>query len=177
MNEKTTTIIADDEASDRDIVEFRQAWEEPPGMPEELEARLRFETLIADLSLKFINLPANEVDPEIEDAQRRVCQCLGLDLCSLWQWSAESPGFLALTHLYRSLEGPPTPEPMDAQEYFPWCLEQLLAGKVVAVSSIEDLPRRGSPRQGVLASFRHQEHSGNPALGGRRTAHRRIVLQ
>ena len=53
-----------------------------------------FESLIADLSLKFINLPANEVDPEIEDAQRRVCQCLGLDMCSLWQWSAESPDFL-----------------------------------------------------------------------------------
>ena len=109
-------------------------------MQEELEARLDFETLIADLSLKFINLPASEVDHEIEDAQRRVCQCLGLDLSALWQWSAESPGFLELTHLYRSLEGPPTPEPMDAQEYFPWCLQQLLAGKVVAVSSMEELP-------------------------------------
>ena len=139
MNEKTTTIVADD-ASDRDIVEFRQAWEEPPGMPEELEQRRHFDTLVGDLSLKFINLPANEIDSEIEDSQRRVCQCLGLDMCSLWQWSDESPGFLALTHLYRSVEGPPTPEPMDAQEYFPWCLEQLLAGKVVAVSSIEDLP-------------------------------------
>jgi hypothetical protein len=30
-----------------------------------LDARLRFETLIADLSLKFINLPADEVDHEI----------------------------------------------------------------------------------------------------------------
>ena len=38
----------------------------------ELEERLRFETLIADLSSKFINLPAGEVDREIEDAQRRV---------------------------------------------------------------------------------------------------------
>ena len=128
-------------------------WEEPRGTHEELEARLRFETLIADLSLKFINLPANEVDPEIEDAQRRVCQCLGLDLCSLWQWSAESPGFLALTHLYRSLEGPPTPEPMDAQEYFPWCLEQLLAGKVVAVSSIEDLPAEAARDREVWRHF------------------------
>ncbi len=140
METKTTTIIADDAQDDRDIVEFRQAWEEPPGIPEELEAGRRFDTLIADLSLKFINLPANEVDREIEDAQRRVCQCLGLDMCSLWQWSAESPGFLALTHLYRSLQGPPTPDPMDAQEYFPWCLQQLLVGKVISASSIEDLP-------------------------------------
>ena len=173
MNKRTTTIVADD-ASDRDIVEFRQAWEEPPGMHEELEARLRFETLIADLSLKFINLPANEVDPEIEDALRRVCQCLGLDLSALWQWSAESPGFLALTHLYRSLEGPPTPEPMDAQEYFPWCLQQLLAGKVVAVSSMEELPPEAARDREICRHFGIKSNVDNPALGGRRTAHRRI---
>ena len=140
MNEETTTIIADDAQDDRDIAEFRQAWEEPSGLSEELQARLRFETLIADLSLKFIDLSANEVDQEIEDAQRRVCLCHGLDMSSLWQWSNESPGFLALTHVYRPLGGPPIPEPMDAQKYFPWCLEQLLVHKVVAVSSIEDLP-------------------------------------
>ena len=140
MNKRTTTIVGDGEAGDRDIPEFRQACEERHDMRVEPEARLHSESLVADLSLKFINLPANQIDSEIEDSQRRVCQCLGLDMCSLWQWSDESPGFLALTHLYRSVEGPPTPEPMDAQEYFPWCLEQLLAGKVVAVSSIEDLP-------------------------------------
>jgi formate hydrogenlyase transcriptional activator len=140
MHEETTTLIADDVQDDRDIAEFRHAWEEPPDSPEDLEARLRFETLIADLSLKFINLPPDEVDHEVEDAQRRVCHCHGLDMSSLWQWSNQSPGFLALTHVYRPPGGPPIPEPMDAQEYFPWCLEQLLVHKVVAVSSIEDLP-------------------------------------
>ena len=34
----------------------------------ELEERLRFETLIADLSSEFISLPAGEVDREILDA-------------------------------------------------------------------------------------------------------------
>ena len=140
MTEKAATILADAEVADRDIREFREAWNGLPGMHEELDARFRFETLIADLSLKFINLPPNQVDSEIEDAQRRVCECLGIDLCGLWQWSAESPGFLLLTHLYRSVDGPPAPEPMDAQEYFPWCLEQVLAGKLIAVSSIDDLP-------------------------------------
>jgi hypothetical protein len=38
----------------------------------ELEERLRFETLIADLSSKFVNLPPNKVDDEIMDAQRRI---------------------------------------------------------------------------------------------------------
>ena len=59
---------------------------------QELEARLRFETLISDLSSRFINLPAGEVDREIEDALRRVCELLGLDLAVLWQWSARTAG-------------------------------------------------------------------------------------
>jgi PAS domain S-box-containing protein len=106
----------------------------------EIQERLRFETLLADLSSKFINLPAGEVDREIGDAQRRVCECLGLDFSTLWQWSAEAPNALTLTHLYRPLGGPPPPERMDGREFFPWSHRQLLAGKVIAVSTIDDLP-------------------------------------
>jgi transcriptional regulator with GAF, ATPase, and Fis domain len=153
MKTKTRTIVADDAQADRDIVEFRQAWEEPSGMSEELEARLLFETLIADLSLKFIHLPASEVDLEIQNAQRCVCACLGIDLCGLWQWSDASPGFLALTHLYRSADGPPTPEPMDAQEYFPWCLQQLLDGELISVSSIEEMPPEAARDREVFRHF------------------------
>ncbi len=151
MNEITTTMVGGDEAVDHDIIEFKRGWDGPDGIHEELDSR--FETLIADLSLKFINLPANQVDSEIEDAQRRVCQCLGLDLSALWQWSDDSPGFLALTHLYRSFAGPQTPEPMDAREYFPWCLRQLLAGQVIAVSSIDELPPAAARDQEVWRHF------------------------
>jgi len=104
-----------------------------------LEERLQFEMLLADISARFINLPSDSVDGAIEDAQRRVCECLGLDLCALWQWSADAPGLLTMTHIYRSQEGPPLPEPMDAQEYFPWCQLQLEAGKIIAVSSMVEL--------------------------------------
>lgn len=106
----------------------------------ELEERLRFETLIADLSSKFINVPAGEVDRGIEDAQRKVCECLGLDLSALWQWADEAPRYLRLTHLYRPLGGPPTPERFDSRDKFPWCVSQLLDGKIVSVTSMESLP-------------------------------------
>jgi formate hydrogenlyase transcriptional activator len=119
----------------------------------ELEARLHFETLIADLSSKFINLPAEEVDREIEDAQRGVCECLGLDLAALWQWSVATPRYLTMTHLYRPLGGPPPRERMDAQEMFPWCLQQLLAGKVVSVSSMAALPPAAACDQAVWQHY------------------------
>ena len=103
----------------------------------ELEERLRFETLLTDISTRFVNLPADRIDGEIVDAQRRVCECLGLELSAVWQRSVETPDFVTLTHLYRPLGGPPQPERMGAKEYFPWCLQQLTAGKVIAVSTAE----------------------------------------
>ncbi|MCW5551405.1 MAG: PAS domain-containing protein [Verrucomicrobiae bacterium] len=80
------------------------------------------------------------MDPEIQAAQRRVCDALGLDVATLWQWRPDNPWMLTLTHLYRPLGGPPVTQTMDAQDYFPWCQRQVLAGKTVAVSSLADLP-------------------------------------
>lgn len=140
MGKKAATFVGADAPATGDIAESTLGRSEPRDSLEELEARLRFETLIADLSSEFVNLPAGDVDRKIEGAQRRVCACLGLDLSALWQWSTETPSVLTLTHLYRALEGPPTPEQMDGHEYFPWYQQQLRAGKVVAVSSMDELP-------------------------------------
>jgi PAS domain S-box-containing protein len=121
---------------------------------EQLEQLLEFETLIADLSSRFINLPADEVDRAIEDAQRRVCDALGLDLAALWQASAAAPGSLALTHFYSSQEGllPPM-RGMSAREYFPWLEQEMLAGRGVAVSSLERLPEAAALDRDNLRRF------------------------
>ncbi len=92
----------------------------------QMEERLRFETLIADLSLRFVNASADHVDQEIEDAQRAICECLGLEHSSLWQASIQNPGELVLTHLYRDPELPQPPERMSGIEFFPWCLAKLM---------------------------------------------------
>jgi formate hydrogenlyase transcriptional activator len=119
----------------------------------QLEERLRFEILLSEISARFVSLSAERIDREIEDAQRRVCECLGLDLSALWQWSVESPRLLTMTHLYRPLGGPPTPEPMRADEYFPWCMQQLEAGKIIALSSMEDLPAEAARDREVWRQF------------------------
>jgi formate hydrogenlyase transcriptional activator len=51
----------------------------------ELEDRLRFETLISDLSARMVIASSAEVDHEIEDALRRVSEFLDIDLAVLWQ--------------------------------------------------------------------------------------------
>ena len=52
---------------------------------EQLKERLEFETLLAEISARFVNVPAREVDREIMDAERRICEFLDLDLAALWQ--------------------------------------------------------------------------------------------
>jgi len=105
-----------------------------------LEEQLAFEMLLAEISGRFVNLRADQVDSEIVDAQRLICECLGLDLSALWQWSMETPRILKLTHLYRSVEDPPLPEPMFTHEDFPWYQQQMEAGRIIVVSSMEELP-------------------------------------
>ena len=50
-----------------------------------LEVRLKFESMLSDLPSGFVNVEPETVDREIENAQRRVCDCLDLDLAALWQ--------------------------------------------------------------------------------------------
>jgi PAS domain S-box-containing protein len=115
--------------------------DQPPRSDEQLGSRLAFETLISDLSSRFVNLPPGEVDREIEDVQRRVCEVLEVDLSALWEGTAATGNPLTLTHFYSSQEDllPPM-RGMSAQEYFPWLEREMLAGRNVAVSSLDDLP-------------------------------------
>ena len=96
--------------------------------------------LIADISSKFVNLPSSEMDREIAGAQRRIFELLGFDISGFWQWSAEASGFFRITHYSRGGEGPQLPADMNSREWLPWFQQQMLAGRIVAVRSIEELP-------------------------------------
>jgi transcriptional regulator with GAF, ATPase, and Fis domain len=110
----------------------------PPGRS--LEGRLRFETLLADLSARFVNLPAGQVDTAIEDAQRRVCECLDLDISLLWQLSPDHPGSMIVTHRHLPPGIPPLPDVFDCKESFPWALESFLRGEDIILPRLTDAP-------------------------------------
>ena len=105
-----------------------------------IEDRLRFETLLAEISARFVNLPADRIDSEIQDAQRRICELLDLDRSTLWQVSEEEPGTLLLTHFHQPPESLLPPERMDARVFLPWTTQKILAGETLAISKITDLP-------------------------------------
>jgi PAS domain S-box-containing protein len=133
---------------------------------ENVEQRLEFETLISELSSRFINLPVGEVDREIEDALRRICEPLGVELAILWQWSRAAPDVIAPTHSYFAHEGPRPSEPMR-QDQYPWTRLQLLAGRLVAVSSTAALPAEAAVDRETCRLFGIKSAMALPlALGG-----------
>ena len=122
--------------------------------------------LISDISSRFINLPSAEVDREIEAVQRRVCEVLDVDLSALWEQTvAEGP--LTLTHFYGSQEDllPPM-RGMSAQEYFPWLQQEMLTGRVVAASSLEELPEAAALDRQNLRLFGVKSNLTVPLLVG-----------
>jgi PAS domain S-box-containing protein len=106
----------------------------------DLEEPLRFERLLAEISTFFINLPTDQIDSEIEDAQRRVCELLDLDRSTLFQVLEGEPGTLQLTHLHQPAESLSPPERMNAEDFWPWTLHKILGGETLVISKMTDLP-------------------------------------
>jgi len=127
---------------------------------------LAFEAMLADLSSKFVNLPPAEVDREIEEALHRVCELVGIDFGVLWQWSTNDPDVITPTHVYPAQEVLQPAQPLH-QEQFPWVVGETLAGRVVALSSLEDLPAKAAvDRESALQSGIKSNLSLPLAVGG-----------
>ena len=133
---------------------------------EQLSGLLEFETLISDLSSRFINLAPGEVDRAIEDALRRVCEPLGIDLAVLWQWSTRTPEVIAPTHAYPPVTDVLPPEPLH-QEQFPWIRQAILDGRVVALSSLAELPPEADVDREYCRHYGVKSHLSIPlSVGG-----------
>jgi transcriptional regulator with GAF, ATPase, and Fis domain len=122
------------------------------GTEQVLEERLRFETLLAEISARFINLPADQIDSEIEGAQRRICELLDLDRSTLWQTTEREPGMLLLTHLHHPLGSLSPPERMNGRDFFPWITQKIFGEETVTFSKMTDIPpEAGRDRESLLA--------------------------
>jgi formate hydrogenlyase transcriptional activator len=102
------------------------------------ELNQRFERLLLQVSTTFVSTPANQVDACIESALRRVVEFLGLDRGMLARIDAETRQ-RSITHSWAA----PGVEPHEAlrlAQVFPWGSKRILAGEMVTVSRIDELP-------------------------------------
>jgi PAS domain S-box-containing protein len=111
-----------------------------PELQAATEERLHFETLLADISVRFVSLAPEQVDCEIEHAQRLICESLGVDHSSLWQVALDDPDLFLLTHVYRDSDLLPVPAFMSGRKYLPWMQNKILAKEVVWVPNTSEAP-------------------------------------
>jgi signal transduction histidine kinase len=122
--------------------------------------------MIADISSKFVNLPADQVDREIFDAQRRICELMEIDLSALWQRTARHPSSFTATHLYSLEHGPQLAGEMTDDD-FPWIRQEILAGRVVAHRSLADMPAAAAKDREAGRKLGIKSHLTLPlSLGG-----------
>ena len=119
---------------------------------ESTDDRLEFETMIAELSTRFINLSAAELDREIEEALRRISLSLGIELAILWQFPDNAPGVIRPTHAYAAPGLPAPSEPMTQDDY-PWAYQQVLAGRMFTIGSLADFPPEAAVDRATCERF------------------------
>jgi len=133
---------------------------------EERRSEGRFEALLFDISTRFIALPVDRVDGEIGRAQREICECLGLDISSLWQMSPDDPGTLLSTQIHVPPDYDVPVLEMDARDFFPWSMTRLARGETVVLSRMTDVPAEGARDLEIFRYYRIQSSICFPLAAG-----------
>jgi transcriptional regulator with GAF, ATPase, and Fis domain len=125
----------------------------------ELLERIRFETLISDLSARFVTTEPVAVDSEIELALERIGDFFGCDRCGMLTVRSDQR-VVRVSHAWYADGIARVPGELNLAPLFPWAYDKLvLQGQHLVVSSLAALPpeaekdRRAWAHMGVLSSL------------------------
>jgi len=104
-----------------------------------LAERLRFETLVSELSADFVNLPARDVPGQIDRALGRIVDELHVDRALLGEIDDRHPEVFGVAHSFTRQGVDRFPGPILRRE-FPWMASRLQSGQIVALARVDDLP-------------------------------------
>src|SRR5438552_8070483 len=96
-----------------------------------------FEQMLAQLSARFINLPAPDVDEAINNALRDIAKLLGCDRSQLIRFSARGDG-AHVTHSGAVGDAPAVP-PKSVSELYPWALRRLREDHPIVIPDVDAL--------------------------------------
>src|SRR5438270_1593038 len=132
-----------------------------------LEERLRFETLLSDLSAKLIHVAAGGLDAALEGALRQMITFLGVDRGNLDEYSEGRPGVRVC---WAEPDVETLPSILEAGQ-FPWTAGTLRRGGVVRFPRTDALPeeaatdRASYERLGTRSHLSIPLQAGGPMLG------------
>lgn len=128
-------------APDREPDSLRQAFNQD----QPLRELLRFERLISNLSARFVNIPPEQIDSEIERGLQQLLEFFQIDRCGLLRAAPDSTTF-QITHACVAEGIPPVPVGEDlSTALFPWAYQKvIIQHEVISVSALEDMPPEAS---------------------------------
>jgi C4-dicarboxylate-specific signal transduction histidine kinase len=132
-----------------------------------LEERLRFETLLSELSAGLIHVPAAAIDAALERALKQVVTFLGVDRGTVDIHHDVGRGGRISWTLPRVTE---SPHVMDAEQ-FPWTAKQLGRGEIIRFSDGDELPEEAATDRASYARGHTRSKvalplsAGGPMLG------------
>jgi len=129
-----------------------------------LQERLRFETMLSELSARFVNLPAGEVDTQIDKALRSLSQFLGVGRTTIVEFSPDMRElWVRHSGAAEGFESMPT---MNLTEVLPWYIERLRRGEVIVLSRPDDFPEEASRDRDFYVSLKLRSHLAIPLTVG-----------
>ena len=120
-----------------------------------LQKHLLFEQLLTNLSARFIDVPSDEVDREIESGFRQILDLFDLDRCGLFKVVPE-PKAIYLTHVAMKKGISPAPKEINYLVQFPWILGRVLEGEIVSINTEEFPPEASKDKRSLTESVGFQ---------------------
>jgi len=115
-----------------------------------LADRLRFETLLSDLSHALASCSDADIDREIEVGLRRIVEDLGTDRATLWAYN-DAGDEARVSHTW-TRPGVPPVSPLLREKDFPRSFAELRAGRVLRIPTEASSDREGLVRTQTLSS-------------------------
>jgi PAS domain S-box-containing protein len=115
-----------------------------------LQERLRFETLLSELSATFVNLPAEEIDNRITEGTKKVGQLLGAARGGLLQFGEDGKS-VVISHSW-GIEGIAPVRSADPEIDWPWITSKVVGRELLLVRDPGDLPdEAGRDRESMIS--------------------------
>ena len=104
----------------------------------EVDDQIRFQRLVAELSVAFINHPSSTIHEGIEEALRRVATAFEIDRATFHRLDGDSEAEDVISWAADGI--PPLDDRAADRERLPWTTERVLAGAIASFSTRLTLP-------------------------------------
>jgi len=105
---------------------------------QQLSDRLRFESLISDLSAGFVSISSDQIEDQINKCLEQITEFFAADRCTLGLFLEDGAQLKRAFEYY--VEGVEAGPVSISKDQLPWYLAQLAKGKMVVFNRLEDLP-------------------------------------